>query len=371
MCQVACGDCNGDGVVSVLDSLEAARHAVGVTILSGDDFRRCDVDSDWSVDILDALRISQEAAGLAPGLSCRPRSQWTQLMPPVAPSPRIFHNTAFDERLGMTFLFGGWDYFTVFRDTWTWNGTAWTELSLPVFPPSPTLSEMIYDRARGHIVLFTFVGGPCPRVGQTWIFDASGWYEVFPATTPPGRSSAAMAYDSNRQVAVLFGGDAPCGVRGDDTWEWDGTNWTQRFPMTVPPERRGHEMAYDEARGVVVMFGGDDFIATCSLDETWLWDGVDWARAFPATSPSPRCGHSMAYHAGEEVVVLFGGQGPGGGFGDSWVWNGFSWIEDSPVGTPVWRESHAMAYDSVRATIVMFGGNTGPIGVPGQETWEY
>jgi hypothetical protein len=81
-----CGDCTGDGTVSVLDALAAAQHAAGVITLPGAQLLDCDVDSDGSVQVLDALRVAQSAAGIPVTLTCAvlnqpPEVQVQQLLP--------------------------------------------------------------------------------------------------------------------------------------------------------------------------------------------------------------------------------------------------------------------------------------------------
>jgi hypothetical protein len=71
-----CGDCNGDGVVSIVDALTAAQHAAGLSLLSGTAFSSCNVlgllepDPGAEVNILDALALAQSVAGLGVVLSC-------------------------------------------------------------------------------------------------------------------------------------------------------------------------------------------------------------------------------------------------------------------------------------------------------------
>lgn len=67
---VLCGDCNGDGAVTILDALAAAQSAVGTRTLTPMQFASCDVDMDGDVDILDALLIAQVSAGLPVMLTC-------------------------------------------------------------------------------------------------------------------------------------------------------------------------------------------------------------------------------------------------------------------------------------------------------------
>jgi hypothetical protein len=74
----ACGDCNGDATVSILDALAAAQHAVGVTTLSGSRYSACNVAGTpggegvpgTTVDVLDALNVARFSAGILGSLFC-------------------------------------------------------------------------------------------------------------------------------------------------------------------------------------------------------------------------------------------------------------------------------------------------------------
>jgi hypothetical protein len=81
---------------------------------------------------------------------------------------------------------------------------------------------MAYDQATGTMVLF----GGNANTGlpdDTWTWDGSTWTQVFPPTSPPGRVMPTMAYDLGTGNIVLFGG---LGVVRDndtdlsDTWTW-------------------------------------------------------------------------------------------------------------------------------------------------------
>ena len=65
-----CGDCDGDGSVTILDALAAAHHGAGIITLVGQQFTDCDVNSTAQVDVLDALILAQAAAGLGVTLNC-------------------------------------------------------------------------------------------------------------------------------------------------------------------------------------------------------------------------------------------------------------------------------------------------------------
>jgi hypothetical protein len=289
-------------------------------------------------------------------------SDWTQQSPGTVPSERRSPAMAYDEARQDVMLFGG----EGFHDTWTWDGATWTPLS-PAHSPSPRYrAAAAYDAAHQQIVLF---GGTSGAVlcgdgdcEDTWTWDGSDWTERTPAHSPPARESASAAYDAATQTTVLFGG-AHCynpgnGYRCDpfgDTWTWDGTDWTEQTPVHSPPARMSSSMAYDVATGDVVLFGGTgDGCAYCG-DDTWSWDGADWTQRTPAHTPPGRTAAAMAYDPGSQTVVLFGGAGCGYLCSDTWTWDGTDWTEQFPDESPPGRDSAAMAFDP-NGSALLFGG---------------
>src|SRR5881628_2028 len=75
---------------------------------------------------------------------------------------------------------------------------------------------MADDAARGRVVLF---GGYefGSFVADTWTWDGTAWTEQHPTHSPIGRCCMAMAYDAARRLVVLFGGGYAYGSLGD-TW---------------------------------------------------------------------------------------------------------------------------------------------------------
>ncbi len=208
---------------------------------------------------------------------------------------------AFDSARGLSVLL-------IDSVTWEWNGSSWA-LHATTSAPSPrNWTAMTYDSTRRQIVLF---GGQNSGglLGDTWTFDGTNWTKRSPATAPSAREGMVMAFDSARGVVVLFGGRT-LDQRVSDTWEWNGTTWTQRNPSTVPLARWFHSMAYDAQLGKTIMFGGDRFDPSNGLgpiNDTWIWDGTNWARDWTEGAPSPRAGQSMTYDSLNGQTVLFGG----------------------------------------------------------------
>lgn len=291
---------------------------------------------------------------------------WRQIStPPETPPAREGHSLVYDSARGVVVLFGGANYFS---DTWEWDGVNWIQRT-PANSPSPRYAHvMSFDSARGVAVLF---GGysqiNSQRLDDTWEWDGINWTQKFPANHPSPRMDSTLAYDSARGVSVLFGGNTSS--FNDETWEWDGNNWIQRLPVNSPPGRHSHTMVYDSKRGVTVLFGG--YPGQLSHD-TWEWDGINWIERQPSTYPQSRFEHAMAYNSVRGVTVLFGGflgWNPYTVSDETWEWDGSNWKKVSLEVRPNARDYHAMTYDSARKVIVLFAGydGTNPLG----DTWEY
>ena len=91
---------------------------------------------------------------------------------------------------------------------------------------------MAYDPATGEWSSSAASNGSF--LNDTWTWNGTTWTERSPATSPPARYFASMAYDPATGNMVLFGGDGSSGYLGD-TWTWNGITWTERPP--APPLR--------------------------------------------------------------------------------------------------------------------------------------
>src|SRR5690606_5192073 len=161
-----------------------------------------------------------------------------------------------------------------------------------------------YDEARGRIVMFggTPIIGPRMSLNDTWEWDGSRWLPRQPRTVPQPCDGAAMAYDPVRRTVIMFGGVNHDTVTAlAETWEWDGEDWRQLTPTNSPPPLLVPSLATDPLRGRIVLFGGKTQIAHpgpwLCLDDTWEWDGTDWALMQPIHRPSPRYAAGFAYCA--------------------------------------------------------------------------
>ena len=283
-----------------------------------------------------------------------------------SPPPRSGEGMAYDAARGQVVLFGGGvsccsgDFF---NDTWTWDGHAWTLQHPATSPSARYLMGMAYDELRQEVVMF---GGRDAngRPTDTWIWDGTNWIQQHPATSPPGRDSMGMVYDAARGNVVMFGGYEGCyHCDYNDTWIWDGGNWAQLSPPTSPSARDGMGMAYDAARSEVVMFGGTVYFPK-TTKQTWTWDGVTWHKRSPLNYPPNGAAMRMAYDPTRSAVLMFDD-------GKTWSWDGQTWTQLSPISQPGSRGNVGLVLDGPRAKILLMGGAiTGDIPLGDTWTWD-
>jgi hypothetical protein len=150
------------------------------------------------------------------------------------------HRAAYDSARGVMVVHGA-------SGTHLFNGTSWTQYAGP--SPSPRQwHNMAYDPGRERVVLFGGVG----PLSDLWEWDGAGWTNRG-VPGPAGRSHHAMAYDPVRRAVVIVGGRADV-TPFSDVWAWDGAAWTRL--ADAPFERWGAGMVYDTASSSLLLFGG-------------------------------------------------------------------------------------------------------------------
>lgn len=144
---------------------------------------------------------------------------WTQRSASGPPPARWIHRMAYDSVRGVTVMFGGAAPNSLLADTWEWDGTTWTENTTPG-PPARYGHAMAFDSANEVAVLFGGQSGiPFGQgvLGDTWTYDGTAWTQL-QISGPSPRSFVKIVYDSARNRIVLFGGWNGTQMV-DDTWE--------------------------------------------------------------------------------------------------------------------------------------------------------
>jgi len=156
---------------------------------------------------------------------------------------------------------------------------------------------MAYDAANGTVVLYGGEGRS-GSLGDTWTWDGSGWTEAHPSLAPPPLAGAKMAYDPLSHDLVLIGGTriqgspfeggVTCSSSGSATGSGSGSSGsTSTGTATFIPPKNPIPAIAPLPSGPT---GATTAIPACSVDDmqntsTWLWNGGDWSKA-AGTSPS-------------------------------------------------------------------------------------
>jgi hypothetical protein len=304
------------------------------------------------------------------------------------PGPRGHHAMVYDSIRHRIVLFGGSDAGRSFGDTWTWDGAEWKKLS-DEGPGPLSRHRLAFDTRRAVVVLH---GGSQGRTDgafastETWELSGASWSRV--AVDGPPRIVHAMTYDEARGVTVLYGGASDGQNTLDDVWEWDGRGWSPGVALagagvtshesdgcaTQEVEARtSHSLAYHASQRRVVMFGGSARDVTNRHPSSlWAWDGRRWT-CLSSEAPPGRADAFLEYDRSRDRLVLFGGRrydadGSVTFMTDTWEWDGRTWALRDRAG-PAPRIHGAVAYDSSRKAILVHGGasQTGLL----SDTWEW
>lgn len=288
------------------------------------------------------------------------------------PSPRNQPAIAFDSGRNRLVLFGGIAQNGEFlNDTWEWDGAKWEKKTLLTQPSIRAVHAITYDSKRKRVVLF---GGQTGQnsLSDTWEWDGKTWHQIQTATTPPARVAHALVFDKKKERVVLFGGtDFGTMHTFNDTWEYNGKNWAQIKTPLAPEGRFHHSMAYDTKRQRIVLFGGNAAIPPLNSEkfkagqrnDVWEFDGRLWNKIKTFESPSKRDHFAMAYDQQTNQTILFGGYSgtfeDGVYLGDTWIWNGKVWKKIDVEKSPSARGGKpAMTYDTKSKRVILFGGGT-------------
>jgi cysteine-rich repeat protein len=279
---------------------------------------------------------------------------WTLLPAPIPPR-RNQHGMVYDARRNKLVLFGGVGTDGYLNDTWEWDivSASWQKRTPVHAPPNRIDPGLVFDAARGVVILFGGYSGYIGYLNDTWQWDGNDWTQLVTANAPSPRYLFGISYDTDRQVTMLFGGYAQNGV-SSELWQFNGTNWqlvTTAGDIISP--RYLAAQAYDPVRKKLVIFGGA-VPGIGQVDETWQWDAINsrWQKMQPTHRPYARYTALSVFDETNGRVLLYGG-----GYNDSWTWDGSDWTQlDLLIGPSVFSQS-AMAFVSSLGTTLLYGGN--------------
>ena len=198
------------------------------------------------------------------------------------------------------------------------------------------------------------------------------------AEEPPQMMGQKMIYDPVNHSVILFGGNFQNSseqIFYGDTWSLDvgKTIWAKLATTGSPGGRFDVGMAYDSGSKNIVLFGGVG--KSGRFGDTWIYDIAvnTWTNAAPENGPPKRSDMGIAYDSDAKKIVIFSGYGEGDEiYDDTWVYDVSSntWTQMAPESHPVARYGGAMVYDTYTKKTLLFGGHLITGGYE-NEVWAY
>jgi hypothetical protein len=347
----------------------------GVVLFGGCSVSACPMDDTWTFNTSD-------------------NGSWGLLRSAGDPGPRFDAVLTFDPAGGYLLLWGGTGQgdgpvggmgAMFIGGSWV-TPTVPLAASLAVSPPPEFGASMVYDSARGVVVLVggcssTQVAGGCQEVdpyAPTWLFSNGSWRLDCARCGSPGilsRRFASMAFDPVGNLTILFGGCPNVGRFGEqlcpdpfnDTWTFNGAEWTQ-VRGTAPPARADAPFAYDPTAQFLLLFGGwagGSGPVPKLLNDNWSFQEGSWTQFVPSSctqmpcqglpQPPPSFGGALFFDPALGLFALYGGSTGSGPTSALWILDPvFGW--HSVRGGPVAVYDASAAYVGVLSSIVMVGG---------------
>lgn len=303
------------------------------------------LDHPTHMDLARSLRLLIAASCLSSTLAAQ--TDWETDL--VVPKPRAVHTMAYDTVRNEIVLFGGNTNSGGQGDTWVWSiSQGWRHVQ-PVSSPSARREHgMAYDPLRQRVVMFGGVDRNGTLLNDTWTWDGSNWTQLTTSASPTARATE-MAWDPNSQRVLVFGGQDSNG-RVNDTWTFDGSTWISMTPTNAPSPRTDHALATDPLGKRVVLFGG---WSNGFFNDTWVWDGSNWTQ-LAITGPSARSEARMDFDG--QQLVLFSGDTGSGRPADTWLLSQNTWTQANANPSPIGMEEHELVHAPILGGVFLFGG---------------
>lgn len=279
------------------------------------------------------------------------------------PTPRYLAALAYDSDHKSYVLFGGHTAKGISDETWAWDGKSWKALSPPHRPPPRMDAAMAYDPAHHVVVLY---GGLIPdqsegsQADDTWTWDGTDWTEADAGPGAPGYRQGPRSVTTSDGL-ILFGGRIGNTKYYGDAWSWNGKNWYRVDKDPKPPGRGAAAVAWNPVDSSVFVFSGTGLKAGAGpgnlgdlLRDAWVLSSGTWTQLKGSGPPPLANSNGMWDSQGKRALVMLGMPCPNPSDA-AWAWDGAAWAAAAKPGMSArWGAALAQAPNG---SAVLFGGS--------------
>lgn len=207
-------------------------------------------------------------------------TDWSQLQADTAspganqPPRRSEAAVDFDSATGKIMLTGGGSGSGARSDTWVYNGNStWTQIT----GTGLTALQghiMVRDPLRNTVVIFGGYNETSLSVtfNNTWTWNGSVWTQQSPVTVPAPRAYAQAWYDPRLQMVVFYGGFGNISTFQPalfDMWGWNGSQWVKiRQDVLTDLCGASQQLVYSTKFSKAYSFGGYNSFDITSFTRT-------------------------------------------------------------------------------------------------------
>ncbi|HEY6607870.1 MAG TPA: kelch repeat-containing protein [Candidatus Limnocylindria bacterium] len=245
---------------------------------------------------------------------------WTELAPASPPPARFGHEAAWVDGVGLV-VFGGQAGTAFFNDLWAYDAAsnAWSQLPSDGAVPVPRYGSCSAVGPDDRLWISHGFTSDGARFSDTLAYDfvSRQWSDETPGGEHPVERCLHACWVSDAGELTLYAGQTTGVAALGDRWTLGAAGWRE-VAGVLPPER--NLPAHARIDGATVVFGGMGLDAAF-LDDLWLLgdEEADGEMLTPGgETPAPRSGASMVTDTVRDRVLLFGGRGADGAFGDTW-----------------------------------------------------
>src|SRR4051794_28387497 len=274
-------------------------------------------------------------------------TNWTQILTdgPAVTKPIL----EYDQVRKQTIMLGMNASNATLMYAWDPAAGTWKSLTPSVLPTCANEGVMTWQTSNNTIL---YTGGICATTTtteETYEWDGTNWTKITLTSFAGPLVGSALTFDSDRQVAVLFGGAPSAGVLLTGTYTYSNGAWVGTGDVAYPVPRSLFTFTSDPVNKVIYLFGGVD--DANSFIDLWTYSNGSFRSQSSLDQPTDCTSPLGAFDTDRSKLVVLCGSAI------TWEYDGSTWTQLTASKTaPPGHRFGSLVYDQNLKKTVYFGG---------------